>query len=431
MSRRLLLILLAPCLLALAQPCQAGTDIYHDGWTDFNKDGLKDLFEDSTQSLDARVEDLLAKMTLEEKTCQLATLYGYSRVLKDFAPTPGWKTEVWKDGIANIDENLNGITSGKTELPSDGIWPPSSHVKARNVIQRWFIEETRLGIPVDFTNEGIRGICHRKATNFPAPIALGASFDLELARLEGEVTGREGKALGYSNIYAPIIDLARDPRWGRVVECFGEDPFLVTEIGLQVAKAIRHEGLANTVKHFAVYSEPKGGRDGDARTDPHISPKEMEMFHLWSYERLVREADILGVMSSYNDYDGVPLSGSSEMLIDRLRKQWGFRGYVVSDSNAVRFLYAKHRVAASPEAAMGMYLREGGNVRTEFWAVGLRNPWRFSIDEVTGRIFVGDVGQGAREEVDVIVKGGNYGWNYREGYIQRPGSGVPPLRAWF
>jgi len=94
------------------------------------------------------------------------------------------------------------------------------------------------------------------------------------------VTAAEGHALGYSNIYAPIVDLARDPRWGRVVECLGEDPFLVTEMGLTMAKAIQAQGVASTVKHFAVYSEPKGGRDGEARTDPHIAPREMEMFHL-------------------------------------------------------------------------------------------------------------------------------------------------------
>ncbi len=352
--------------ISLAVHALAAGGIYHDGWTDFNKNGKRDPFEDASQPVDRRVEDLLSQMTLEEKTCQLATLYGFARVLKDAQPTPAWKNEVWKDGIANIDENLNGLSIGNRHVPVELVWPPSSHVRARNAVQRWFVEETRLGIPVDFTNEGLRGICHRKATNFPAPIAIGASFNLELARELGEVTGAEGAALGYTNIYAPIIDLARDPRWGRVVECFGEDPFLVTEMGLQLAKAIQAHGVASTVKHFAVYSEPKGGRDGEARTDPHIAPREMEMLHLWPYERLVREAGILGIMSSYNDYDGVPVSGSAELMVGRLRRQWGFRGYVVSDSNAVRYLHQKHRVAATHEDAMAMFLREGGNVRTEF-----------------------------------------------------------------
>jgi len=360
------LLCLAALGICLIQPSLAADSLYHEGWTDFNKNGRKDLFEDATQSVEQRVEDLLSQMTLEEKTCQLATLYGYARVLKDPQPTPAWKSAVWKDGIANIDENLNGLSLGSKVLPDTYVWPPSEHVRARNEVQRWFIEETRLGIPVDFTNEGIRGICHRKATNFPAPIALGASFDLDLIQRVGEVTGAEGAALGYSNIYAPIVDLARDPRWGRVVECLGEDPFLVTEMGLALAKAIQAQGVASTVKHFAVYSEPKGGRDGEARTDPHIAPREMEMFHLWPYERLVKEAGILGVMSSYNDYDGIPVSGSSEMLVERLRKQWGFRGYVVSDSNAVQYLYSKHRVAATKEDSMALFLREGGNVRTEF-----------------------------------------------------------------
>ena len=339
-------------------------DIYH-AWIDFNKNGKKDVFEDPAQPQDKRIEDLLAQMNVDEKTCQLATLYGYRRVLKDPLPTPKWKEEIWKDGIANIDEMHNGVAkSGDADNPH--IATPAATVRALNEVQRWFIEETRLGIPAEFTNEGVRGANYRKTVNFPADISLGATWDRELVSRVGDVVARESKAIGYRNVYAPLLDLARDPRWGRVVECYGEDPYLVAELGLCMARAIRAVGLVNTCKHFGVYSEPKGGRDGNARTDPHVTPREMEMLHMRPWERMVREGGLLGVMSSYNDYDGVPMSGNPDFLIDRLRKQWGFKGYVVSDSEAVEFLFAKHHVASSPDDAAAMFLRSGGNVRTHF-----------------------------------------------------------------
>lgn len=351
------------------KPVQVGLksekDIYHDGWIDFNKNGKKDVFEDPAQLQEKRIEDLLGQMTVDEKTCQLATLYGYRRVLKDPLPTPDWKNQVWKDGIANIDEMHNGVgKSGDADNPH--IATPGATVRALNEVQRWFMEETRLGVPVEFTNEGIRGANYRKSVNFPAAISLGATWDRELISRVGDVVARESKAIGYRNIYAPLLDLARDPRWGRVVECYGEEPYHVGELGMCMTRALHAKGLISTPKHFAVYSEPKGGRDGNARTDPHVAPREMEMLHLRPWEREVRECGLLGMMSSYNDYDGVPISGSSEFLIQRLRKQWGFRGYVVSDSEAVEYLYSKHHVASSPDDAAAMFLREGGNVRTTF-----------------------------------------------------------------
>jgi beta-glucosidase len=377
----------------LANPIDSGRRIYLNGWIDFDKDGVKSPFEDPTVPLDQRVEDLLGRMTVDEKTCQLATLYGYRRVLADPLPTPEWKTRVWKDGIANIDEMHNGVgKSGDPDNPH--IASPAATVNALNEIQRWFIEETRLGIPVEFSNEGIRGACYRNTTNFPANISLGATWDLDLIENIGSVVARESKAIGYRNVYGTIMDLARDPRWGRVVECYGEDPFHVAEIGIRTSRAIAAAGLISSAKHFAVYSEPKGGRDGNARTDPHVAPREMEMLHLWPWERLVKEGNLLGVMSSYNDYDGVPVSGSREFLVDRLRKQWGFRGYVVSDSEAVEFLHTKHRVAKNPDEAAAMFVREGGNVRTHFtppedFVLPLRREiaaGRLSMDIIDSRV---------------------------------------------
>jgi beta-glucosidase len=339
--------------------------IYQKGWIDFNKNGVLDVFENPSQPIDKRVEDLLSKMTLDEKTCQMATLYGFGRVLKDEMPTANWKNEVWKDGIANIDEELNSLPYNK-KAESQYSYPFSKHANAINTIQKWFIEETRLGIPVDFTNEGIHGLCHDRATPLPAPISIGATWNKELVRQAGETVGREAKALGYTNVYVPILDPARDPRWGRVVECYGEDPFLIAELGKQMVLGVQSQGVASTLKHFAVYSIPKGGRDGNARTDPHVAPREMHEIFLYPFKRVIQEAHPLGVMSSYNDWDGVPVTGSHYFLTELLRQQFGFKGYVVSDSKAVEFLYEKHHVAKDFKDATRQAVEAGLNVWTNF-----------------------------------------------------------------
>jgi beta-glucosidase len=339
--------------------------IYQDGWIDFNKNGKKDVFEDPTQEIQKRVEDLLSQMTVNEKTCQLATLYGYGRVLKDSLPTANWKNEIWKDGIANIDEQLNGVGKGfKTNY--DLIYPFSNHVFAINKIQKWFVEETRLGIPVDFSNEGIHGLNHTKATPLPAPIAIGSTWNPALVRKAGEIAGKEAKALGYTNVYAPILDVARDQRWGRTLECYGEDPFLVATLGTEMVKGIQSQGVASTLKHFAVYSVPKGARDGNCRTDPHVSPREMHQIHLYPFEKVIKNAKPMGVMASYNDWNGVPVIANSYFLVDLLRKKYGFDGFVVSDSEAVEFVFSKHKVAPDYDDAVRQVLEAGMNVRTHF-----------------------------------------------------------------
>lgn len=334
--------------------------IYHKGWIDFNKNGVKDVFEDPTQNIDKRINNLLGQMTVDEKTCQCATLYGYKRVLRDELPTPEWKNEIWKDGIANIDEHLNGLS--KTQYS----YPFSKHAEAINTVQRWFVEETRLGIPVDFSNEGIHGLNHDRATPLPSPIAIGSTWNKALVRQAGIIAGREAKALGYTNVYAPILDLARDPRWGRVLECYGEEPFHVTTLGKEMVEGIQSQGVAATLKHYAVYSMPKGGRDGNARTDPHIAPREMHQLHLYPYRRIVSESHPMGVMSSYNDWDGVPVSASYYFLTELLRKQFGFNGYVVSDSEAVEYVFSKHHIAEDYKDAVRQVAEAGLNVRTNF-----------------------------------------------------------------
>lgn len=346
----------------------AKSEMYHKGWIDFNKNGIKDIYEDPAATLDARIENLLQQMTLEERTCQMVTLYGYKRVLKDALPTPEWKQMLWKDGIGAIDEHLNGFQQwGLPPSDNENVWPASRHAWALNEIQRFFVEDTRLGIPVDFTNEGIRGVESYKATNFPTQLGLGHTWNRELIRQVGLITGREARMLGYTNVYAPILDVGRDQRWGRYEEVYGESPYLVAELGIEMVRGLQHNHqVAATAKHFAAYSNNKGAREGMARVDPQMPPREVENIHIYPFERVIREAGLLGVMSSYNDYDGIPIQGSYYWLTTRLRKEMGFRGYVVSDSDAVEYLYTKHNTAKDMKEAVRQSVEAGLNVRCTF-----------------------------------------------------------------
>ncbi|HTN19140.1 MAG TPA: glycoside hydrolase family 3 N-terminal domain-containing protein [Pelobium sp.] len=352
-------------LVNISYLCYAQDNIYHKNWIDFNKNGKKDVYEDVTQPLSKRIDDLLSQMTIVEKVNQTATLYGFGRVLKDEMPTAEWKNAIWKDGIANIDEALNSLPNNKKAV-TEYSFPYSKHATAINTLQKWFIEETRLGIPVDFTNEGIHGLCHDRATPLCAPIGIGSTWNPDLVYQAGQIVGKEAKALGYTNVYAPILDVARDPRWGRIIECYGEEPFLISELGKKMVQGIQSNGIAATLKHYAVYSVPKGGRDGNARTDPHVAPRELHQLYLYPFKKVIQEAHPMGVMSSYNDWDGIPITASSYFLTDLLRKDYGFNGYVVSDSEAVEFISSKHHVAADFKDASVKALNAGLNVWTNF-----------------------------------------------------------------
>ena len=344
------------------------TEMYRKGWIDFNKNGVKDVYEDPNAPIDARIEDLLGQMTLDEKTCQMVTLYGYQRVLKDDLPTPEWKQALWKDGIGAIDEHLNGFRQwGLPPSDNENVWPASRHAWALNEVQRFFVEETRLGIPVDFTNEGIRGVESYRATNFPTQLGIGHTWNRSLVRRIGEITGREARMLGYTNVYAPILDVGRDQRWGRYEEVYGESPYLVAELGIEMVHGLQKDHqVAATAKHFVAYSNNKGAREGMARVDPQMSPREVEMIHVYPFKRVIQETGLLGVMSSYNDYDGIPIQGSFYWLTTRLRGEMGFKGYVVSDSDAVEYLYTKHGTAKDMKEAVRQSVEAGLNVRCTF-----------------------------------------------------------------
>jgi beta-glucosidase len=309
-------------------------EIYHAGWIDLNKNGKMDVYEDPKANIESRVADLLSQMNLEEKTCQTATLYGYNRVLKDELPTPEWKKQIWKDGIANIDEHANGWGPGSKSIYGSDI---KKHVWAMNEVQRFFIEDTRLGIPADFTNGGLRGVAFKTATSFPAEIGMGHTWDRELVREMGRITAVEGRSLGYTNIYAPTLDVARDQRWGRVEDTYGEDPFLTARLGVAFVTGMQGDDpkyyrVISTPKHYAVHSGPEPTRH---TADVKVSKHDQLDTYLPAFRATVTEGRAGSVMCAYNSVNGQPACANEFLLQDQLRGRWNFQGYVVSDCEAV------------------------------------------------------------------------------------------------
>ncbi len=339
--------------------------MYRDGWIDFNKNGVKDVYEDPAADIEARIDDLLSQMTLEEKTCQMVTLYGYGRVLQDDLPTAEWKSMLWKDGIGTIDEQLNAVIAHRKYNPN--FWPASRHAWAMNTVQRFFVEDTRLGIPADFTNEGIRGVEAVNATNFPTQLGLGHTWDKELIHRIGYITGREARLLGYTNVNAPIMDVARDQRWGRFEESYGESPYLVGELAVNMTQGMQtNYQIASTGKHFIGYSNNKGGREGQSRVDPQTSRHEIENIHVYPWREVISRGGMLGAMASYNDIDSEPVESSHYWLYERLRNDFGFKGYVISDSDAVEYLHTKHHTTNDMKESVRASVLAGLNVRCTF-----------------------------------------------------------------
>lgn len=359
----LLLLLLTGITSASAQSTKIyppKKHIYHKGWIDFNKNGKMDIYENPKQPIEERVKDLLSQMNLEEKSCQLATYYGHKKSLQDSLPTADWMNMVLKDGIANIDEHVSHLPRIKENST------PFNMATTIRETQRFFVEYTRLGIPVDFTNEGIRGLAARHATSFPSMNALGCTWNKELAYREGVIEGKEARALGYTNVYAPILDVVRDQRWGRFEGSIGEDPYLVARLGVAMSKGIQEQRVISTPKHFVGYGDCKAARQFFARTDPHITPSEMYYIHEYPFRKVFQEVGALGVMCALNDYNGDPMAGSYEFLTNKLRKEMGFKGYVVSDSYAIERLSNFHYVCEDLEEATLKALQAGLNVRTRF-----------------------------------------------------------------
>ncbi len=314
--------------------------------------GVLPLYKQRTAPIERRVDDLLARMTLEEKARQL-DLYaaagtledkhtGNGHVAADAAFLPDKAEEMWGSlGVGGIHD----------------VYPTPVE---SNAIQSWVIAHNRLGIPALFIEEGLHGF--DTGTVFPAPINLAATWNPEIARRTGSAIAAEARSTGVGMILAPVLDLAREPRWGRVEEDFGEDPYLTGQMGLAYVQGAQGDGLNtdHTVvaepKHFAAHGSPEGGTN----TSPvHIGERELRMTMLRGFEPALREGHAMGVMAAYHEIDGIPVTADPFLLKTVLRAEWHFQGFVLSDLGAIRRLYDVHHVAASPQDAACMAIRSG------------------------------------------------------------------------
>ncbi len=294
----------------------------------------KRTYKDSSLPIDKRVEDLLSKMTIKEKLRQLNQLDMPSLLEDGELSQERLEELIGPDGFGSV----QGIT-----IPS---WEST---KLFNSLQRYCIEETRLGIPIFTSAESLHGSVHDGSTIFPQSIAVAATFNPELAYSMTRAISEELYSEGVNQTLCPVLDVCRDPRWGRAEETFGEDPFLNGTIGTAEVKGYLDGGINPVIKHFGPGGEPVGGLN---LASVNCSPEDLSRIHLKPFEMVVRNTGIRTVMSSYNSWNRVPNSASRYLLTELLRETWGFRGYVYSDWGAVGMLHNFQGVAADyPEAA--------------------------------------------------------------------------------
>ncbi|MBV9929296.1 MAG: glycoside hydrolase family 3 C-terminal domain-containing protein [Acidobacteria bacterium] len=308
--------------------------------------------------VERRVADLLARMTLEEKVAQLVCLWAER---PEAGPNQGFSTNRGEFSPAAAAQTLkNGI--GQIARQRERKDPREAALFA-NALQKWLVENTRLGIPAIFHDEILHGLMAQKASHFPTPIALASSWDTELVTKVFTAAALETRARGSHFVLGPNLDLAREPRWGRTEETYGEDPYLVSRMGVAVIKAIQGPGpgvddahVIATAKHFAAHGQPEGGTN---IAPVNVSERVLREYFLPSFEAAVKEAGVMSVMASYNEIDGVP-SHANRWLLDKvLRQEWGFDGLVVSDYYGIPQLESLHHVAGSKEEAARLAMAAG------------------------------------------------------------------------
>src|SRR4051794_10095515 len=317
------------------------------------------LYKDASQPVERRVADLVGRMTLDEKVAQTLAVWQQKRGLADASGNfdPAKAAPILQHGIGQITRVSDGVERGGKRRG------PREAAEFVNAIQHWVMEHTRLAIPVMYHEEALHGLAAAKGTNFPVPIALASSWDPPLVERVMTVAAREARARGAQQVLSPVIDLARDPRWGRTEETYGEDPHLTAEIGLAAIRGYQGPGpsltpghVFATAKHFAAH----GPHEGGINTAPTQVPERLLREELlWPFERAIREGHVASVMPSYNEIDGVP-SSASHFLLDRvLRQEWGFQGLVVADYNAIEQLADRHHVAGTLAEAATLALGAG------------------------------------------------------------------------
>lgn len=305
-------------------------------------------YRDASLSIDDRVKDLLSRMTLEEKVAQIT---GGRRADRGILDTTGRFPQEKADEAMREMYRLDSHMS------------PRDRAVLHNALQRYAVEKTRLGIPAIYQGEALHGFMAYGSTSFPQALALASTWDPELQREVFTAAADEMASTGVNQAFTPVLDLARDPRWGRTEETYGEDPYLVSRMGVAAIEGLqgstflidRHHVLA-TAKHYAAHGQPESGTN----TAPaNYSERVLRESFLLPFQAAVEEARAGSVMASYNEIDGIP-SHINHWLLDRvLRQEWGFPGYVTSDGNGLQMLYQVHGVAAGPADAARLALAAG------------------------------------------------------------------------
>ena len=317
----------------------------------------KAIYKDAGAPIEARVDDLLARMTLDEKIAQITTVWdGKVAIYDDRLQLDIAKLRSkFPNGLGHFarPSDAKGAVSPRVAKGRD----PRQTVALVNALQKWAMTETRLGIPILFHEEGLHGYAAIGATSFPQSIAMASSFDTDMLREVNAIIAREIRSRGVSLVLSPVVDIARDPRWGRIEETFGEDPYLVGEMGVAAVEGLQGAGRARilppgkvfaTLKHLTGHGQPESGTNvGPAP----YSERELRENFFPPFEQVVTRTGIEAVMASYNEIDGVPSHANRWLLDDVLRREWGFQGAVVSDYSAVDQLMSIHHIAGSLEEA--------------------------------------------------------------------------------
>jgi len=307
---------------------------------------MKYLYQDPKASEDARVSDLLSRMTLEEKFSQLR-LNGN---IIAFAADKTVNEENFEDRFAEIYD---------PDRTSCAYLCFDADPRLVNRMQEYTLARSRLGIPMLFMGESVHGAMMTGATLFPQAIGLGATFDPELIGQIAAVAGRDCRSYGVRMTYAPDLDISQDPRWGRVEENYGEDPYLTSRLAVSYVKNLQQAGVAACPKHYLAHGTPEGGIN---LAPVHIGEREIREHMLPAFEAAVREGGAWGIMPAYSELDGIPLHANHHWLTEVLRGELGFDGMIVSDFGAIEMLYDTHRIAKLPEDAGEMALRAGVDV---------------------------------------------------------------------
>jgi beta-glucosidase len=299
------------------------------------------IYKNPRQPVEARVSDLMSRMTLDEKVAQLETVWESKAKLQtaDGHFSPELAAKNFPNGIGGFarPSDYRGVAQSNGAAGAAGVTvnrDPRQTAEYVNAAQHWAVEHTRLGIPILMHEESLHGYVARGATSFPQAIGLASTWDPELVSRIFSVAAREARARGATLVLAPVVDVAKDPRWGRIEETFGEDPYLVTQIGLAAIRGFQGPTLPLpadkvfvTLKHFTGHGAPESGTNvGPA----HLGERELRTDFFPPFEAAVKTFPIQSVMASYNEIDGIPSHANSWLLNKVLRGEWNYQGAVVS-----------------------------------------------------------------------------------------------------